>query len=165
MFVSVKQQRFSEHDVPLLEWEYLRAGLMPGSPSEWAALKVIDETNGLTQSGTVQFVGPSDFAGSVVCSAKMATGFVLLIGMIYMMIVTDRIQIPTIQGVYMNTVHVLQQETIIGEVPDVKGLEETEYQLSRSGIVSEEVWVDETEFVTEEEISEYERVRNSAHGD
>lgn len=157
MFVSVKQQRFSEQDMPLLEWEYLRAGLMPGSHPEWVALKVIDDTNGLTQSGTVQFVGPSDFAGASLFGKE---------GYWIRAVNRDdkyddssgRVQIPTIQGMYMNTVQVLQQETIIGEIPDSKGLEETEYQLSRSGIVSEEVWVDETEFVTEEEIAEYERV-------
>ncbi|MBP1966329.1 baseplate J/gp47 family protein [Paenibacillus aceris] len=157
LYVSVKQQRFAEQDLPLLEWEYLRAGLMPGHPSEWVALKVIDDTNGLTQSGTVQFVGPSDFAGDSLFGQK---GF-------WIRAVnrddkyddiTGRIQVPTIHGLYMNTVQVLQQETIIGEVPEAKGLEETEYQLSRSGIVSEEVWVDETEFVTEEEIAEYERI-------
>lgn len=157
LYVSVKQQRFAEQDLPLLEWEYLRAGLMPGHASEWAPLKVIDDTNGLTQSGTVQFVGPSDFAGESMFGKE---GF-------WIRAVnrddkyddtTGRTQIPTLHGLYMNTVQVLQQETIIGEVPEAKGLEELEYQLSRNGIVSEEVWVDETEFVTEEEIAEYERV-------
>lgn len=156
IFISVSQQRFSEHDVPLLEWEYLRAGFLPGSPSEWVALKVIDETNGLTQSGTVQFVGPADFAEASLFGQE---GYWIRASNrddIYDE-AEGRIQIPTIQGVYMNTVHVLQQETITGEVPDVKGLEEMEYQLSRTGVVSEEVWVDETEFVTEEEIFEYEQ--------
>ncbi|UKS25279.1 baseplate J/gp47 family protein [Paenibacillus sp. HWE-109] len=156
LFISVKQQRFSEQDLPLLEWEYLRSGLLPGNPPEWAALKVLDATNGLTQSGTIQFVGPADFGG------------VSLFGRDGYWIravnrddkyddLTGSVQIPTIQGMYMNTVQVLQQETIIGEVPDSKGLEELEYQLSRNQIVSEEVWVDETEFVTEEEIAEYEQ--------
>ncbi|WP_217582101.1 hypothetical protein, partial [Lysinibacillus sp. GbtcB16] len=54
LYVSVKQQRLAEQDLPMLEWEYLRSGLMPGHPSEWVALKVIDGTNGLTQSGTLQ---------------------------------------------------------------------------------------------------------------
>ncbi|NOV01618.1 baseplate J/gp47 family protein [Paenibacillus planticolens] len=156
LYVSVKQQRFAEQDLPLLEWEYLRAGLMPGHPSEWAPLKVIDETNGLTQSGPVQFVGPSDFADESLFGKE---------GFWIRAVNRDdkydetmrRIQVPIVHGLYMNTVQVLQQETIIGEVPEARGLEETEYQLSRNGIVSEEVWVDETEFVTEEEIAEYER--------
>jgi hypothetical protein len=155
IFVSIKQQRFSEHDVPMLEWEYLRAGLLPGTPPEWVALKVIDETKRLTQSGTVQFVGPSDFAGVALFGQEGYWIRATNRDDIYDD-VTGRVHIPTIQGVYMNTVHVLQQETITGEVPEVKGLEETEYQLSRQGIVSEEVWVDETEFITEEDISEYE---------
>ncbi|MEC0230405.1 baseplate J/gp47 family protein [Paenibacillus alba] len=161
LFVSVKQQRFSEQDIPLLEWEYLRAGLMPGLPPEWVALKVIDGTNGLTQSGTVQFVGPSDFAevslfgrdGYWVRAVNRDDKYDDL---------TGHIQVPTIHGLYMNTVHVLQQETIIGEVPDPKGLEELEYQLSRGSIVSEEVWVDESEFITEEEIVEYEHAGTPA---
>lgn len=156
LFVSVKQQRFAEQDLPMLEWEYLRAGLMPGHPSEWVALKVIDGTNGLTQSGTVQFVGPSDFAGEALFGRD---GFwIRAVNRDDKYDDTEgRILIPTIRGIYMNTVQVLQQETITGEVPEVKGLDETEYQLSRSGIVSEDVWVDETEFVTEEEIAEYEQ--------
>ncbi|WNR44083.1 baseplate J/gp47 family protein [Paenibacillus roseipurpureus] len=156
LFISVKQQRFSEHDVPLLEWEYLRTGAVPGSAPEWAALKVIDETNGLTQSGTVQFVGPSDFAAASVFGQH---GYWIRASNrddLYDH-VSGHVVIPMIQGLFMNTVHVLQQETITAEIPLVKGLEELEYQLSRQGIVSEEVWVDETDFVTEEEISEYEQ--------
>ncbi|WP_164716502.1 baseplate J/gp47 family protein [Paenibacillus whitsoniae] len=156
LFVSVKQQRFSEHDVPMLEWEYLRAGLLPGALAEWTALKVIDETNGLTQSGTVQFVGPSDFAEA---SLFGQTGYWIRAvnrDDLYEDL-TGRIHIPTIQGFYMNTVRILQQETITGEIPEVKDLDETEYQLSRTGIVSEEVWVDETDYVTEEELAEYEQ--------
>ncbi|MEW9700879.1 baseplate J/gp47 family protein [Paenibacillus sp. SI8] len=157
LYVSVKQQRFAEQDIPLLEWEYLRSGLLPGSPPEWAALKVIDATHGFTQSGTLQFVGPADFA---LAQQFGVEGYWLRVNN------RDdkyddplgRIPLPTINGLYLNTVEILQQETIVGEVPDARGLDETDFQLSRSGIVSEEVWVDETDFVTEEEIAEYERI-------
>ncbi|MFC5449784.1 baseplate J/gp47 family protein [Paenibacillus aestuarii] len=156
VFISVKQQRFAEEDIPMLEWEYLRAGLVPGSPSEWTPLHVIDETNGMTQSGTVQFVGPSDFASAAyfgqegywIRTVNRDDKYEDLSG---------RIPIPTINGIYLNTVRVLQQETIKGEVPEVKGLEELEYQLSRHGIVGEEVWVDETNHLSEEAILEYEQ--------
>ncbi|UJF34080.1 baseplate J/gp47 family protein [Paenibacillus hexagrammi] len=156
LYVSVKQKRMAEQDIPLLEWEYLREGQLPGDSPYWAALKVIDGTRSLTQSGTLQFVGPSDFAYSMLFGT--AGCFIRAVNRDDKYDdVEERTPIPVIHGLYMNTVQVIQQETIVGEVPEPKGIEETEYQLSRNGIVSEEVWVDETGCIKDELIAEYEQ--------
>ncbi|TDF97130.1 baseplate J/gp47 family protein [Paenibacillus piri] len=153
MYVSVQQQRLTEDDIPLLEWQYLRTGYgHGGSSAEWSPLKVIDDTNGLTRSGTVQFAGPADFAHA----RRFGTeGY-------WVRIVnrdgkyddrTGAYALPVVNGMYINTVAALQQETVVGEYPDPRpGDIVSEFQLSRMPVVSETVWVDETGVMTEEEV-------------
>lgn len=154
IYVSVRPQRLTERDIPLLEWEYLRAGL-PGASAEWATLKVIDGTNGLTQSGTLQFVGPADFAvetlfgseGSWIRAVNRDNKYEDKSGLVL---------VPTVNGLYLNTVRVVQQETIVSEEPLERNDEMGGYQLSRGNVVSEEVWVDESGYLKEEQIVQYE---------
>jgi uncharacterized phage protein gp47/JayE len=60
LFFALKEQEYSDENRPRVEWEYFRlpAGKTQG---EWARLLVTDGTKNLTESGVVEFIGPSDF--------------------------------------------------------------------------------------------------------
>jgi hypothetical protein len=61
IFFSLKEQEYTDENRPHLVWEYyrLRAGADAG---EWLRLIVTDGTKNLTESGTIEFIGPPDFA-------------------------------------------------------------------------------------------------------
>ncbi|MET0649604.1 MAG: putative baseplate assembly protein [Pyrinomonadaceae bacterium] len=60
LFFALKEQEYADENRPRIEWEYFRlpAG---GAEGEWARLLVTDGTKNLTQSGVIEFIGPSDF--------------------------------------------------------------------------------------------------------
>lgn len=60
LFFALKEQEYTDENRPRVEWEYFRkpAG---GEGGEWARLLVTDGTKNLTESGVVEFIGPSDF--------------------------------------------------------------------------------------------------------
>lgn len=150
MYVSVAQQKYTEAERPIVEWEYLRK---KGDGTEWATLKVIDGTLGLIKSGTVQFVGPSDFAHGALFRQDHC----------WIRVVNrddkwDRQSggqpVPMVNGVLMNTVRVTQQESVQNETPSQLTDDDVDYWvLSKTPLVAEEVWVDETGRVTEQELA------------
>lgn len=149
MYVSVKQQKYAESELPIIEWEYLRQN---GSTTEWATLKAIDETHGLSRSGTVQFVGPSD----------MVRGHLFQRDLYWLRVVnrddkwertSPKQPLPVLNGIHLNTTRATQQESIQWEEPQ-KVVHDTgdEYVLVKTPVYSEEVWVDETGRLTEGQI-------------
>jgi len=154
LYWSLRPKRTAAVDAPLIEWEYLRK---TGGTAAWAPLAVADETNGLTRSGAVQFVGPRDFA------------FVPMFGLERCWIrAVDRggafdrdaraSEAPRALGVTPNAVLAVQQETIVNELPTrIESYDPFEedvrvhYALARAPILSEQVWVDETDTMSEEE--------------
>ncbi len=61
IFFSLQEQEYTEANRPRIEWEYFR--LQKGQATgDWSRLLVTDGTRNLTQSGTIQFIGPPDFA-------------------------------------------------------------------------------------------------------
>lgn len=154
IYASIMPQRTNGEATPWLEWEYLRGAAVPGGRPEWAPLKVMDATKGLTESGTIRFAGPADFAEARVFGS---TGY-------WIRAVNrdgryddpggDNV-LPRLNGLFLNTVRAIQQETVPTEYPESRETDEGVYTLSRKNVVSEEVWVDETGIVTEEELSEF----------
>jgi hypothetical protein len=151
LFASVQPQKFTERDIPLLEWEYWRTGAFGEAP-RWSPLKVLDDTNGLTRNGTVQFAGPVDFQRNTWFGHE---GYWLRI------INRDNkyddfsgtTALPVLNGLYLNTIRAVQQESVTNEYPDPRvGDIASEFQLSRTPVVSETVWVDETGKMAEEEV-------------
>ena len=62
IFFALEEQPYSEENRPQLRWEYRRSRRTDGK-AEWAQLDLpVEETGNLTQSGTIQFMGPEDFA-------------------------------------------------------------------------------------------------------
>ncbi|MDF2720877.1 MAG: putative baseplate assembly protein [Paenibacillus sp.] len=157
IYASIVFQRTIGEAAPWLEWEYLRTSTLPGKSSEWAPLKMVDGTKGLTESGTLQFVGPPDFACDTVFGS---TGY-----WIRAVNRDDRYDelgrdelLPKLGGLFLNTILAVQQESVAAEFPEQGGLDDTTYQLAKRNVVSEEVWVDETGLVSEEDIALYEQL-------
>lgn len=160
LHVMLKQRYVTAEDVPFIEWEYLK---QRGGSSQWAPLAVADDTNGFTQSGDIQFVGPQDFA--------LETHFGLERYWIravnrdgrydHELETTD---VPRLLNVLLNTTLAVQQRTIINELPQrsesyntaEEGLTEY-YILAETPVLSEEVWVDETAYLSREEAEQFQR--------
>jgi hypothetical protein len=60
IFFSLEEQQYTEDNRPRIVWEYFRKQV-GNNQSEWAQLLVLDETKNLTESGTIEFIGPPDF--------------------------------------------------------------------------------------------------------
>jgi hypothetical protein len=57
IFFSLMRQEYLENKKPRITWSYLRTR---NNKDEWVPLQVLDTTDNLTISGTVEFLGPSD---------------------------------------------------------------------------------------------------------
>ncbi|MBB6735599.1 hypothetical protein [Cohnella zeiphila] len=147
----------ADGEPPWIEWEALVKE--PGG-WRWTPLKVGDETNGFTQSGSVQFAGPPGLAPAPLFGRER----------VWLRSVNrdgrygDRSSVlPTVRRLDRNAVPAVQRSTIRDELP-----EETRegYLLSRAPVISQEVWVDETGYLGEQALAEmdedrYEAVRDS----
>lgn len=156
IYASIVPQRTREEAAPWLEWEYMRDAALPGSPPEWAPLKLIDGTKGLIESGTLQFIGPPDFACNTVFGS---TGYwIRAVNRDDRYNDVERSETrPLLNGLFLNTVQAVQQESVPAEFPERRELDDGTYQLSRRNIVAEEVWVDETGIVLEEDLLAFEQ--------
>jgi hypothetical protein len=155
LYMSLNQRRITEGDVPFIEWEYLKQS--GGGPS-WAPLVTADDTNGFTRSGHIRFNGPQDFALSTHYGKEG-----------YWIRAVNRdgrydldqeaSNVPRILQLAWNTTLVVQQQTITRELPErvelfdpMEGQPAEYYVLAETPVLSEEVWVDETDLITADEI-------------
>jgi len=154
LYWSLRTKRTLDKDIPLIEWEYLKQS---GGGAVWAPLAAADDTNGFTRSGTVQFVGPRDFARASAFGVERF--WIRAVNRDESLDRDDRAaDAPRALGATLNSVLAKQQETLRNELPQrietYDTVEETvrvDYVLSRTPVLSEEVWVDETETMSEEE--------------
>lgn len=150
LYVSLERKFYSDNQMPTIEWEYLRKR---GTTFEWGNLKVLDQTRHMTRSGMVQFIGPDDFVRHTIlnehCFWIRAVNKDLKFEPPY-----DS-PLPKVQGIYLNTVRAIQQETIYNEFPDPVYAEfNWEYELVHQPVLTAEVWVDEIGHITEDELLE-----------
>ncbi|RED56790.1 baseplate J/gp47 family protein [Cohnella lupini] len=132
-----------EEQAPWIEWEaYVRNGV----EWSWEALKIVDDTQGFTQSGALQFVGPSGLALATLFGRER----------VWLRAVNRdgkygaaEVALPSVTGIHRNSVLAIQQRTILNEYPESsKGGR----VLSQTPIVGQEVWVDETGHIAEHEL-------------
>lgn len=129
-------------------WEYY------GSKG-WSALKVLDRTMSFSNSGSIIFTGPSDFT--------QESYFKNMKYWIRVSNCSGNLQNSNIRinGIYINTVKVVQQESIFKEVPKLTPNEsEVEYRLSRYPVVSEEIYINEVDGISDTEQKELLQERN-----
>ncbi|HEX8140070.1 MAG TPA: putative baseplate assembly protein [Pyrinomonadaceae bacterium] len=154
IFFSLAEQEYAEEERPRVEWAYLREREAVG---QWARLIITDGTMNLTESGTVEFIGPEDFA------AVPRFGQTL-----YWIRATDVESLfrpappegseasappaPQVKGIYLNTVWATQAETIQGEiVGSSSGGAAQSFVLTKSRVIEESVWINEFGTLTETE--------------
>lgn len=111
---------------------------------EWAELKLNDGTESLTRSGTLQFVGPRDFA---------ERGQFGITGWWIRLVLEGEPEgapSPVVKGAFINTAPAVQQETVRNETPEGVNLAVLQFKLSRSPVRLEEIWIDETGLTDEQ---------------
>ncbi|MDQ1353549.1 MAG: hypothetical protein QG657_3855 [Acidobacteriota bacterium] len=157
----IDEKPVTPDQVPFIRWEYYNEEL------EWEKLTFLDATMGLTKTGVIEFVFPTDFLECrkfgtdaywirAVYEEKTASG-------------ADNVIIPIINGIYLNTAWAIQCETIKSEIPGSSdGSAGQQFTLTKVPVVSgsEEIWIDEFKSLsteeqtrlTEEEIYEVEPV-------
>lgn len=150
IFFSFFDFNVTEMNKPVIEWEYLRK---KGNQLEWVPLKVIDQTNSFTRSGEARFLGPLDFAYESIFSKQRY--WIRLLNR-NTNVQHQTIQTPRLKGIHLNTAKVIQQVEILDENP-IKMTDdfETSYQLIHFPVLSEEVWVDESNHISEEQVARF----------
>ncbi|MFC4600196.1 putative baseplate assembly protein [Cohnella hongkongensis] len=129
--------------IPWIEWE---AYVRKGGEWTWEALKTVDETQGFTQSGLLQFVGPSSLAPASMFGKTRAWLRAVSRDGKY----SDGADLPSVRSLHRNSVKAVQLRTVRGEYPEPgKG----GFVLSQTPVVEQEVWVDETGAFGEHELN------------
>ncbi len=147
IFFSLEEQEYTEENRPRIEWEYLRES---EGKSEWARLEVLDGTEGLIQSGTMEFIGLSDFAPASRFGYKLCWLRAVDAGNTFS--VNSLSPVPIIKGIYPNTAWVIQAETLADEILGSSDGEAGQtFTLAKSPVISEEVWVNEFDSLSEGE--------------
>lgn len=151
LYISLKQQKYIQEDRPIIEWEYLAR---QRESMEWLPLKIVDETDSLTQSGTVQFAGPANFVNNSLFGKDLYWIRIVNRDQKFETL-DDTLPIPVVKGLHLNTIKTIQRESIFQEFPEkiISGVTEY-YQLYKYPLVSEEVWIDETDYLSEIELEE-----------
>lgn len=162
VYFSLQEQKVTSEQLPAVEWEYYAR---QGGVDKWLQLKTADETEGFTKSGLIRFSGPANFTEAVLFGRSL-----------YWIRAVNRDRkfetaeqpYPLARGVYMNAVSAVQHESIRGEVPEEATHPETGFLLSRTPILDEEIWVDESDHLSEEELAkltEEDETQVEAHRD
>ncbi len=150
LFVSLEEQLNIKNTYPRIEWHYLRR---ENEKNYWTRLEVEDGTYSLTRTGTLEFIGPPDFAKENYFGREMywirgvdvSDSFINASG-------KENALLPKFKGLFINTTYASQGELIKDERPDYR-LEESfiECRLTKCPIISEEIWVNELSVLSESE--------------
>ncbi|HEX2927387.1 MAG TPA: baseplate J/gp47 family protein [Ruminiclostridium sp.] len=141
LYFSIEKSNEDTVDFQSL-WEYY-------GQKGWNVLKVLDRTGSFANSGSIIFSGPSDFKQESFFRSRK-----------YWLRVSNCSRGPQnsnirINGIYINTVKVLQQESIYREMPKISTNDtEVELRLSRYPVISEEVFINEAEGISDTEQKE-----------
>ena len=117
----------------------------------WKEEKIFDETKGLTQTGIISFSGLNNFAKNV---QFLTEGY-----WIRLLFNTEDKTIRYVNGMYLNAVWALQQTSIYKEYIDLSE-ENKDVFLSQKPIVDFELWVNEIDSLSQNEIREITRNKN-----
>lgn len=157
MYFSVREEASVGGQGPTYLWEYLRKG---DTGTQWAPLKVEDETKGFRENGVIRFFGPGDMALEKRYHCTLYWLRCLRVGPVAGDETTGDGRVlpgPVIERLALNTVRALQKETVAREVPRKVSDSPPVFALSRAPVIAEEVWIDETGEVTEADATEMER--------
>ena len=144
MHFTMGRRQPPEGDPPLVEWEaYVRSA---GGQWTWETLRTSDGTRGFTDSGELQFVGPP----------SMAIAALFGLERVWLRAVnrdgrygSPGEPLPGVEAIRRNSVTAVQQLSINQEYPEQRG---NRYVLSGTPVIGQEIWVDETGCVDEQEL-------------
>jgi hypothetical protein len=139
IFFSINNSSFK--DLLSLNWQYL------GSDG-WQSLDILDNTNNLTRTGIVMFTGSDDFVEQTIFGTKLY----------WIRILRESgkdFGFPEIECILTNTMEVTQKETVIGELLECCDTFGREYKLKRCPVIQEEIWVNEVNKLSSEEMDEF----------
>lgn len=151
LFFAVDEQPVSPEHIPVVSWEYY------DEDNSWQRLDVSDHTMGLTRTGVMEFVFPTDMNAAAVFGAKHYWIRGTLVYREGVGSTTDGRVIPGITGMYLNTVWAQQVQSFTGEiVGSGDGSADQEFLLKHSPVISEEIWVNEIKTISAEEMTRLE---------
>ncbi|MFN6569608.1 putative baseplate assembly protein [Dendronalium sp. ChiSLP03b] len=161
IFFSLEIQAYIETNMPRINWEYYRR---QNGKGEWARLDVVDETNNLTQSGIVEFVGVYDFAQTLRFGKSLywirAVDINDKFKSLEKIVAKDNqlkgfAPAPQIKGIYLNTTWASQTQSINNEIlGSSDGRAEQTFKLFKFPVIAEEIWVDELSALSADERKE-----------
>lgn len=146
IFFALQEQPAAPEQIPAVYWEYYN------KDHTWVRLDILDNTMGLSRTGTIEFVFPPDFTPNV----KFGNRHYWLRGRLVHQTGTggsDRI-IPCFSGIYLNTSWALQARSVNDEtVGSGDGSAGQQFLLKHTPVISEEIWIDEIKTISTEEIT------------
>ncbi|MTV50362.1 putative baseplate assembly protein [Heliobacillus mobilis] len=150
LYFSLEEQTNMQKPLTL-KWE---CWVKTDKEARWAELKVIDGTGGFKENGIVQFFCPDS-----ICSKNFFAESLYWIRASHVRAHPDNPgqSQPFVHRIQMNTVRAVQQETIWNEIPRKVTNDPPTFSLSRTPILDQEVWVDETGQLTEVQIKQLEQ--------
>ena len=148
MFFSLREQSYDPDDSPALDWEYSGRN---SAGTNWTRLDCVDYTDNLSTSECLVFGGPPDFS-----RVRMFGRELFWIRAVNYDGKFDRASnrpvLPVAKGLFMNTIRVIQQESAFSEnIANPGGEPHFFYDLPRTPIVTEEIWVQESAQLSEGE--------------
>jgi hypothetical protein len=190
LFFSLEIQEYTQKSIPRLYWEYYRR---QDGRGQWTRLEIFDQTYSLTQTGIVEFVGSSDFAQTSRFGKSLYWIRVVDVGDKFkpfektpsQIISTENNQFflstqvfkgkpnlesslqapaPKIKGIYLNTTWAIQAERIKDEIlGSSDGTANQMFTFLRFPLISEEIWVNELNILSFQEIKDLLTLANSGN--
>jgi hypothetical protein len=180
IFFSLVEQAYAVEHRPRIEWEYFRAPdpTVPDDVGGWARLEnPEDDTRSLTQSGALEFIAPADFGpqklfgkrgfwlrgvdaeDKYVPPPRPAPESTRRAAPAFEALKPDFAPpgggiaaLPIVNGVYVNTAWASQGQTFANQIlGSGTGLPRQTFTLPKSPVLSETVWVDELETLSDAE--------------
>lgn len=146
IFFDIEEKVYDNNIV--FKWEYW--GKNANGKCSWKMLRILDYTNGLLKAGNVKIIFAEDFQKTKIFNQE---GYFIRISMINSF--KEIKHFPKINGIYLNSVQIIQKETIPFEYFYVKEYEKNKIcSLSSSknkNIFDIEVWVNEKDQISSSE--------------
>ncbi|MFD2382060.1 baseplate J/gp47 family protein [Paenibacillus xanthanilyticus] len=143
--LALQPGKWSSLQRPWIEWEAL---VLDGRRMYWKGITAADETNGMTEQGAVQFAAPPDMARTLLYGRERY--WIRAVNRDRYFDVSLASDYPVVSRIDLNAVPALQQSSIRSETPTYR---QGVYSLSRTPVIAEEIWVDETGTLIEPELS------------
>ncbi|QNU66042.1 baseplate J/gp47 family protein [Ruminiclostridium herbifermentans] len=138
IFFSINNKNFKE--LSALNWQYL-------GNNGWQSLDILDNTNNLTRTGIVMFTSSDDFAEQTIFGRSLYWIRILRES-------GNKMGFPEVECILTNTMEITQKETVVGELLECCDTFGREYKLKRCPVIQEEIWVNEINKLSAEEMDE-----------